>query len=58
MGLAGSSAICTSVLQCLMAFYGLTDEDIPKHIQVGIRMVVTSYSHHRPPPPYTSPALC
>ena len=33
VGLAGSSAIVTCVMKCLMQFFGLTDRDIPKHIQ-------------------------
>eukprot|EP00927_Polykrikos_kofoidii_P042980 TRINITY_DN37037_c0_g2_i1.p1 TRINITY_DN37037_c0_g2~~TRINITY_DN37037_c0_g2_i1.p1 ORF type:complete len:645 (+),score=77.34 TRINITY_DN37037_c0_g2_i1:124-2058(+) len=33
VGLAGSSAIVTAVLQCLMEFYNLSYRDIPKHIQ-------------------------
>jgi glucuronokinase len=33
VGLAGSSAIVTATFQCLMAFYGLTDRDIPKPLQ-------------------------
>ena len=33
MGLAGSSAIITATLQCLMGFYGLGPEDIPKPLQ-------------------------
>ncbi|EDQ91895.1 uncharacterized protein MONBRDRAFT_14509 [Monosiga brevicollis MX1] len=33
VGLAGSSAICTSILQCLMAFYHVTEADIPRPIQ-------------------------
>mmetsp|Transcript_30139 Transcript_30139/g.84930 ORF Transcript_30139/g.84930 Transcript_30139/m.84930 type:complete len:639 (-) Transcript_30139:115-2031(-) len=33
VGLAGSSAIVTAVLQCLMRFFGLTEHDIPKHLQ-------------------------
>lgn len=34
VGLAGSSAIVTSALRCLMSFYKLTDSDIPKTLQV------------------------
>ncbi len=34
MGLAGSSAIVTATIQCLMNFYGVTDQDIPKAFQV------------------------
>ena len=33
MGLAGSSAIVTAAFQCLMAFFGLTERDIPKVLQ-------------------------
>mmetsp|Transcript_105739 Transcript_105739/g.341064 ORF Transcript_105739/g.341064 Transcript_105739/m.341064 type:complete len:627 (-) Transcript_105739:39-1919(-) len=33
VGLAGSSAIVTAVLQCLMDFYNLTESDIPKYLQ-------------------------
>ena len=32
IGLAGSSAICYSCVKALMAFYGLTYRDIPKHL--------------------------
>ena len=33
VGLAGSSAIITATLQCLMGFYGLTEADIPIPLQ-------------------------
>ncbi len=33
VGLAGSSAIVTAAIHALMDFYGVTDEDIPKHAQ-------------------------
>jgi len=33
VGLAGSSAIVTAAFQCLMAFFALTERDIPKHLQ-------------------------
>ena len=33
VGLAGSSAIVTAALQCLMAFYQLGERDIPKALQ-------------------------
>jgi len=33
VGLAGSSAIVTAAFQCLMAFFGLTERDIPKVLQ-------------------------
>ena len=33
VGLAGSSAIVTAAIHALMDFYGVTDEDIPKHVQ-------------------------
>lgn len=33
VGLAGSSAIVTAALRCLMAFFNLSDNDIPKNIQ-------------------------
>ena len=33
VGLAGSSAIITATLQCLMGFYGLSEADIPKPLQ-------------------------
>ncbi|XP_031548705.1 uncharacterized protein LOC116286363 isoform X2 [Actinia tenebrosa] len=33
VGLAGSSAIVTATLRCLMHFYNLTDKDIPKPLQ-------------------------
>ena len=31
MGLAGSSAIVTAALRCLMDFYGVTAADVPRH---------------------------
>jgi hypothetical protein len=31
--LAGSSAIVTATLKCLMAFFGLTEADLPKELQ-------------------------
>jgi len=40
VGLAGSSAIITAALKCLMDFYGLTDADIPKTIQPHIVLSV------------------
>lgn len=33
VGLAGSSAIITATLQCLMGFYGLSEAEIPKVLQ-------------------------
>ena len=33
MGLAGSSAIVTATLKCLMAFFNLTEADLAKEIQ-------------------------
>ncbi|KAL5499940.1 hypothetical protein EMCRGX_G011415 [Ephydatia muelleri] len=33
VGLAGSSAIITATLKCLMRFYNLTEKDIPKPLQ-------------------------
>lgn len=33
VGLAGSSAIISATLKCLMKFYNLTDKDIPKPLQ-------------------------
>ncbi|XP_078585263.1 uncharacterized protein LOC144867260 [Branchiostoma floridae x Branchiostoma japonicum] len=33
VGLAGSSAIVTATLKCLMQFFNLTDKDLPKPIQ-------------------------
>ena len=33
VGLAGSSAIVTGTFQCLLAFYGLSERDVPKHAQ-------------------------
>ncbi len=33
VGLAGSSAIVTAAIHALMDFYGVTDEDIPRHAQ-------------------------
>lgn len=35
VGLAGSSAIVTSTLQCLMAFFKVTESDIPKYEQAN-----------------------
>ena len=47
VGLAGSSAIVTATFQCLMAFYGLTDRDIPKPMQpdfvLSVEMEVLPY---------------
>ncbi|MGD9497484.1 MAG: mevalonate kinase [Armatimonadota bacterium] len=40
VGLAGSSAIITAALKCLMGFYGLTDADIPREIQPQIVLEV------------------
>jgi glucuronokinase len=34
VGLAGSSAIVTATLQCLMAFFNVSERDIPLHLQV------------------------
>ncbi len=31
--MAGSSAIVTATLKCLMAFFGLTEADLPKELQ-------------------------
>ena len=31
VGLAGSSAIVTAALRCLMDFYGVTAADVPRH---------------------------
>ena len=36
VGLAGSSAIVTATFQCLMSFFNLTENDIPKEIQVCV----------------------
>ena len=33
VGLAGSSAIVTATLKCLMAFFNLTSQDMPKTLQ-------------------------
>ncbi|CAI9596917.1 unnamed protein product, partial [Staurois parvus] len=33
VGLAGSSAIVSATLKCLMKFYNLTDDDLPKSVQ-------------------------
>ena len=33
VGLAGSSAIVTATLQCLMSFFRVTDADLPKEVQ-------------------------
>ncbi|XP_043936983.1 uncharacterized protein LOC122809496 [Protopterus annectens] len=35
VGLAGSSAIVCATLKCLMTFYNLTDNDLPKQIQAN-----------------------
>ena len=35
VGLAGSSAIVTATLKCLMQFYNLTDHDMPKPVRAG-----------------------
>jgi glucuronokinase len=40
VGLAGSSAIVTCVLQALMEFYGITDDDIPKPVQPSFVLAV------------------
>eukprot|EP00043_Microstomoeca_roanoka_P008807 m.84615 g.84615 ORF g.84615 m.84615 type:complete len:617 (-) comp14393_c7_seq2:1547-3397(-) len=40
VGLAGSSAICTAVLQCLMAFYNVTGDDIPLPMQANFVLSV------------------
>eukprot|EP00055_Hartaetosiga_balthica_P007028 m.23628 g.23628 ORF g.23628 m.23628 type:complete len:624 (-) comp5565_c0_seq1:37-1908(-) len=40
VGLAGSSAICTAVLQCLMGFFGVTERDIPKQLQANFVLSV------------------
>jgi len=40
VGLAGSSAIITAALNCLMDFYRLTDADIPREIQPQIVLAV------------------
>ena len=33
VGLAGSSAIVTATLKCLMHFFNLTETDLPKEVQ-------------------------
>ncbi len=33
VGLAGSSAIVTATLKCLMSFFNLTEADLPKELQ-------------------------
>eukprot|EP00049_Salpingoeca_infusionum_P014756 m.279516 g.279516 ORF g.279516 m.279516 type:complete len:623 (-) comp15744_c0_seq8:190-2058(-) len=35
VGLAGSSAICTAVLQCLLSFFSLEQDAMPPHIQAS-----------------------
>lgn len=40
VGLAGSSAIITGGLNCLMAFYGLTDREVPQELQPQIVLSV------------------
>eukprot|EP00094_Tigriopus_californicus_P010415 TCALIF_10047-PA protein Name:"Similar to GLCAK2 Probable glucuronokinase 2 (Arabidopsis thaliana)" AED:0.09 eAED:0.09 QI:195/0.5/0.6/1/0.75/0.8/5/28/500 len=40
VGLAGSSAIVTATLKCLMAFFRITEKDIPKDIQPQFIMEV------------------
>lgn len=40
VGLAGSSAIVTATLKCLMAFFRITEKDIPKEIQPQFIMEV------------------
>ena len=45
VGLAGSSAIVTAVLKCLMSFFSLTDDDIPKEIQVSFIIDKLSVLH-------------
>jgi len=40
VGLAGSSAIITAALKCLMDFYGVTDADIPREAQPQIVLSV------------------
>ncbi|MCZ6678419.1 MAG: hypothetical protein O7E52_14365, partial [Candidatus Poribacteria bacterium] len=40
VGLGGSSAIITAVIKALMAFYGLTESDIPKPIQPNLILSV------------------
>lgn len=40
VGLAGSSAIITAAFNALMAFHGLTEEDIPKPVQANIVLSV------------------
>ena len=34
VGLAGSSAIVTATLKCLMAFFNLTEADLPKEVKM------------------------
>ena len=40
VGMAGSSAIITAAFRALMKFYGVTDQDIPKHLQPSIILSV------------------
>lgn len=40
VGLAGSSALVTATLRVLMAFYDLTDDDIPKELQPELVLTV------------------
>eukprot|EP01065_Artemidia_motanka_P040725 TRINITY_DN5152_c1_g1_i1.p1 TRINITY_DN5152_c1_g1~~TRINITY_DN5152_c1_g1_i1.p1 ORF type:complete len:672 (+),score=213.78 TRINITY_DN5152_c1_g1_i1:84-2018(+) len=42
VGLAGSSCIVTASLRALMAFYGLSDADIPKELQPNLVLSVES----------------
>ena len=35
VGLAGSSAIVTATLKCLMEFFNLTEADLPKEVKIG-----------------------
>jgi len=40
VGLGGSSAIVVSALRCLMEFYEVTDEDIPRELQPALALSV------------------
>ena len=46
VGLAGSSAIVTATFRCLMKFFKLTDNDIPKEMQPNFILQVRQLRHH------------
>ena len=51
VGLAGSSAIVTATFRCLMKFFKLTDNDIPKEMQPNFILQVRQLRHHFGPFP-------